>query len=68
MENWRDKVNEFLDDLENGRLFEQNYKVTYPCRFKISGKWLNAKICFKTGEIFISNKVVRRCNVCQKYN
>lgn len=45
-------------------LFERDYKIKYPCRYKINGRWYRAQICFESGEIFIRGQVVRRCNGC----
>lgn len=60
---WRDRFNDFLEDLENRNLFEQSYTVTYPCRYKISGRWVRAKIDMKEKIVYdLKGKELRRCN------
>ncbi|MBD5572377.1 hypothetical protein [Clostridium botulinum] len=50
MEAWREKLDKFLDgDL---KLFEQDYKITYPCVLKRNKKRIKAKIDMEHGVIY----------------
>lgn len=59
MNGWRDKLNDLLEGKK--KFFEEDYKIKYPCLYKIDGKKHKAQICFDTGEIFIDGQVVRKC-------
>ncbi|WP_409068868.1 hypothetical protein ACFLKC_14130 [Clostridium caseinilyticum] len=59
MEAWRDKLDKFLDG--NLKLFEENYKITYPCILKRGRKRIKAKIDFQHGIVYnLKGKEIRR--------
>jgi len=63
MEEWRDKLNDLLEG--RIKLFEEDYKITYKCRYKVNGKWIKAKIDMEHGIIYdMKGNEIRRCNVC----
>ena len=61
MENWRTRLNDLLEG--RTQLFEENYKIKYPCKYWSNGKKTKAQICFETGEIFVDGQVVRKANI-----
>ncbi|NFC47375.1 hypothetical protein EXN05_08880 [Clostridium botulinum] len=59
MEAWRDRLNKFLDG--NLKLFEEDYKITYPCVLKRNKKRIKAKIDMDHGVIYnLKGKEIRR--------
>ncbi|WP_243129281.1 hypothetical protein [Hathewaya massiliensis] len=58
LETWRERLDSLLDG--KTKLFEEDYKIKYPCKYKINGEKVQAQICFETGEIFVKGEVVRR--------
>ncbi len=60
---WRDKLNDYLEG--RIKLFEEDYKVTYPCRYKRNGEWIIAKIDMDHGIVYdLKGNELRRCNIC----
>lgn len=59
MEAWRDKLDKFLNgDL---KLFEEDYKITYPCVLRRGRKRIKAKIDFEHGVIYnLKGEEIRR--------
>ncbi|EQB3099717.1 hypothetical protein [Clostridium botulinum] len=59
MEAWREKLDKFLDgDL---KLFEEDYKITYPCVLKKGRKRIKAKIDFQHGIVYnLKGKEIRK--------
>jgi len=54
-------IKEFIDN-PSKYLFEANYSITSPCRYKQNGRWKRAKIDLKNGIVFdMSGNVLRRC-------
>lgn len=59
MEAWRDRLDKFLDG--NLKLFEEDYKITYPCVLKRNKKRIKAKIDMDHGVIYnLKGKEIRR--------
>lgn len=59
MEAWRDKLDKFLDG--NLKLFEEDYKITYPCILKRGRKRIKAKIDMDHGIVYnLKGKEIRR--------
>ncbi|MDS1004952.1 hypothetical protein P9J83_15820 [Clostridium sporogenes] len=50
MEAWRKKLDKFLDG--EYKLFEEDYKITYPCILKRNKKRIKAKIDMNHGVIY----------------
>jgi hypothetical protein len=64
MNGWRERLNDFLEG--KYMLFERDYIITYPCKFKINGMWVKAKIDLENGVIYdLKGNILRRCNLCQ---
>ncbi|EPY2273215.1 hypothetical protein ACXAUS_002073 [Clostridium sporogenes] len=59
MEAWRKKLNKFLDgDL---KLFEEDYKITYPCVLKRGRKRIKGRIDMDHGIVYnLKGKEIRR--------
>lgn len=56
-----------IQDFLSGRhkLFEEDYKITYRCRYKVDGLWVRAKIDMDNGIVYdLNGQVIRRCSVC----
>ncbi|MBU3195667.1 hypothetical protein KPL26_03190 [Clostridium algidicarnis] len=49
MEEWRRKLHDLLEG--KTRLFEEDYRITYRCKYKTNGMWVEGKIDFKNKEI-----------------
>ncbi|NFQ84165.1 hypothetical protein FDG04_02305 [Clostridium sporogenes] len=59
MEAWRDKLDKFLDG--NLKLFEEDYKITYPCVIKRGRKRIKAKIDMDHGIVYnLKGKEIRK--------
>lgn len=55
-------IKEFVDN-PSKYLFERNYCITSPCRYKQNGVWRKAKIDMQHGVIFDMNgNVLRKCS------
>ncbi|NFM30657.1 hypothetical protein FDC02_04975 [Clostridium botulinum] len=50
MEAWRKKLDKYLDG--NLKLFEEDYKITYPCVLKRNKKRIKAKIDMDHGIVY----------------
>jgi hypothetical protein len=50
MEAWRKKLNKFLDG--ELKLFEEDYKITYPCILKRGKRRIRAKIDMEHGVVY----------------
>ncbi|EPY6430589.1 MAG: hypothetical protein E6274_01485 [Clostridium sp.] len=59
MEAWRKKLNKFLDgDL---KLFEEDYKITYPCVLKRGRKRIKGRIDMDHGIVYnLKGKEIRK--------
>ncbi|EPS49012.1 hypothetical protein HYH70_17880 [Clostridium botulinum] len=59
MEAWRKKLDKFLDgDL---KLFEEDYKITYPCVLKRGRKRIKGRIDMDHGIVYnLNGKEIRR--------
>ncbi|NEZ47949.1 hypothetical protein FDF74_12230 [Clostridium niameyense] len=59
MEAWRDKLDKFLNG--DYKLFEEDYKITYPCVLRRGRKRIKAKIDFEHGVIYnLKGEEIRR--------
>lgn len=59
MEAWREKLDKLLDG--EYKLFEEDYKITYPCILKRGRKRIKAKIDFQHGVVYnLKGKEIRR--------
>ncbi|MCJ8173205.1 hypothetical protein [Clostridium botulinum] len=59
MEAWRDRLDKFLDG--NLKLFEKDYKITYPCVLKRGKRRIKAKIDMDHGVIYnLKGKEIRK--------
>lgn len=60
MMGWKENLNKYFNgDIQ---LYERNYKITYPCRYKVNGAWEKAKIDLEHGKIYnLNGEVIREC-------